>query len=107
MLGYTNIPATLCEYALVNRKINQLKLYIYLKVNCSGEISYNYKSYSKWSKELEISSKTTKSSLAWLIENKWVTVNSKKETLKIISYRKLSKKLGLKFKTGYLFEPTN
>jgi len=107
MLGYTNIPATLCEYALVNRKINQLKLYIYLKLNCNGKISYNNSSYSKWAKELVVSSRTTKNSLTWLIENKWITVNSKKNTLKIISYKKLSKKLGLKFKTGYLFEPTN
>ncbi|MDQ0592176.1 DNA-binding transcriptional regulator YhcF (GntR family) [Chryseobacterium ginsenosidimutans] len=107
MLGYTNIPASLCEYALVNQKINQLKLYIYLKLNCSGEIRYDEKSYSKWAKELEVSSKTIKNSLSWLKNNKWVTVNSKKDTLRIISYKKLANKLCLKFKSGYLFEPTH
>lgn len=107
MLGYTNIPATLCQYALVNKKINELKLFIYLKINSDGEIFYNRYSHSKWARELDISSKTVKSSLSWLIKSKWITVNGIKGTLKIISYKKLSKKLNLKFKSGYLFEPLN
>lgn len=105
MLGYTNIPALLCEYALINRKVNQLKLFIYLKINCSGEIEYNESSYSTWAKEICVNSKTVKTSLKWLIKNKWVTVNSKKKTLRIISYKNLSKKLNIDFNTGYLFEP--
>lgn len=107
MLGYTNIPATLCQYALVNKKINELKLYIYLKINSNGEIGYNRYSFSKWAKKLDLSSKTVKNSLAWLIKSKWITVNSIKGTLKIIGYKRLSKKLNLKFKSGYLFEPIN
>ncbi|MFC4687848.1 hypothetical protein ACFO4P_12965 [Epilithonimonas pallida] len=107
MLGYTNIPASLCEYALVNQKINQLKLYIYLKINCSGEISYDVSSYGKWAKELSVSSRTIKNSLVWLIKNKWITVDSIQNTLRIISYKNLAIKLDLKFKTGFLFEPEN
>ena len=68
---------------------------------------YNSSSYSKWAKDLCISSKTVKSSLQWLIKNRWVTVNSKRGSLRIISYKKLAWKLDLKFQTGFLFEPDN
>lgn len=107
MRGYTNIPVSLCEFALVNRKINQLKLYIHLKLNSDGFVVYNEKSYKEWSKEIGISSKTIKTSLDWLIKNKWITVNGKRNALHIISYKKLGQKLGLNFKSGILFEPTS
>ncbi len=107
MLGYTNIPATLCEYALVNRKVNQLKLYIFLKINSNGEVGFNDRCYNEWARAISVSSKTIKNSLVWLIKNKWITVNSKRKTIKIISYRNLARKLNLKFKNGYLFEPTD
>lgn len=107
MRGYTNIPVSLCEFALVNRKINQLKLYIHLKLNSDGFVVYNEKSYKEWSKEIGISYKTVKSSLYWLIKNKWITVNGKRNALHIISYKKLGQKLGLNFKSGILFEPTS
>jgi len=106
MRGYTNIPVSLCEFALVNRKINQLKLYIHLKLNSDGFVVYDEKSYKEWSKEIGISSKTIKTSLDWLIKNKWITVNGKRNALHIISYKKIGQKIGLNFKSGILFEPT-
>ena len=106
MRGYTNIPVSLCKFALVNRKINQLKLYIHLKLNSDGFVVYDEKSYKEWSKEIGISSKTIKTSLDWLIKNKWITVNGKRNALHIISYKKIGQKIGLNFKSGILFEPT-
>lgn len=104
MIGYTNIPVQLCEYALVNRKTNQLKLYIYLKINSDGEIYYYERSFNEWAEKLHINYKTIKNSLEWLIKNKWITVNSKKHTLKIISYQRLGRRLHFDSKSGYLFE---
>lgn len=104
MRGYTNIPVSLCEFALVNRKVNHLKLYIHLKLNSDGFVVYDEKSHKEWSKEIGISSKTIKTSLDWLIKNKWITVNGKRNALHIISYKKLGQKLGLNFKSGILFE---
>jgi len=65
MIGYNNIPVSLCEFALVNRKINQLKLYIHLKLNSDDE-----NSSKEWSKKIGISSTTIKTSHEWLIKNK-------------------------------------
>lgn len=96
----TNIPVSLCGYALVNRKINQLKLYIYLKLNCDGYIDYSKTCIEKWSKEIGVHVKTVMSSFAWLVKNKWITVNSKKQVLNIISYNRLTNKLQMQVKTG-------
>jgi len=68
---------------------------------------YDEKSYKEWSKEIGISYKTIKSSIEWLIKNKWITVNGKRKASHIISYKALERKLGLNFKSGILFEPNN
>lgn len=97
---FTNIPVSLCEYALVNQKINPLKLYIYLKLNSDGYILDNKELYSIWAKTIGISVKTIKSSLAWLIKNKWIIVNGKRNALNVISYQKLLRKLKIKPQSG-------
>lgn len=107
MKDFTNIPVSLIQYALVNRKINHLKLYIHLKLKDNGYVVYNNHSCKIWAEEIGIHEKTVKSSLDWLIAKKWVTGNKKRCVLRIISYRNLSLKLDLSLKTGYLFEPEN
>lgn len=107
MRTYTNIPVSLMEFALVNRKVNQLKLYIYLKLNSDGYVVYNNQSFNEWAKQLGISSKTIKTTFNWLIENKWISINSKRSSLNIISYSKLLRKIYLNYKSGILFEPSD
>ena len=102
---YTNIPILLCEFALVNRKVNQLKLYIYLKLNSEGYIEFDDLNFKKWADQIGVSERTIKTSLSWLIKEKWLTVNGKRNVIHVISYKKLKKKLNLNFKTGILFEP--
>lgn len=97
----TNIPVSLCEYALVNRKVNQLKLFMYLKLHCDGYIEEDI---NKWSKQIGIQVKTVKSSLKWLIKNRWITVNSKRNVLHVISYERLTSKLKMKVNTGILID---
>ena len=104
MRTFTNIPVSLCEYALVNRKINQLKLYIYLKLISDGYVVMSNSCNKQWSEAIGVHEKTVKSSLKWLIRHKWITVNSNRNALRIISYKNLSRKLGLGLKTGYLYE---
>lgn len=104
MRTITNIPVSLCEYALINRKVNQLKLYIYLKLSCKGYIEYNQTSIHKWSKEIGVHAKTVKSSFEWLVKNRWITVNSKRQALNIISYNRLKSRLQMKGITGVLIE---
>lgn len=107
MKSFTNIPVSLIEYALVNRKINQLKLYVYLKMNCEGYIVYDETSCKKWATEMGVTKKTITSSLNWLFKNGWITGNRKRFSIRIISYKKLSLKLQIGIKTGFLFEPYN
>ena len=104
MKTQTNIPVLLCEYVLKNRKINQFKLYIHLKLISDGYVTYNSQDFKNWSMTIGVDIKTIKSSLKWLIDNKWITVNSKRNVLHVISYKKLTKRLGLNFSSGYLYE---
>ena len=60
--------------------------------------------YKKWGEDIGVHEKTVKSSLEWLIRQKWITVNSNRTALRIISYKNLSYKLKLSLKTGYSYE---
>lgn len=104
MRGVTNIPVSLCEYAVVNRKINQLKLYIYLKLNSDGYIRFDKTDMKKCSETIGVNVKTVKSSLQWLVKNKWVTVNSKRQVLNVISYNRLKDKLKIRLQKGMKIE---
>jgi len=92
---YTTIPVSLCEYAVVNRKVNYLKLYVYLKYISSGHIRFDNRLYQVWATDLQVSTKTVINGIEWLKKNKWITVNSKRSGLRIISYSQLCKKLKL------------
>ena len=90
---YTSIPVDLCQYALINNRVNHLKLFLYLKTTSSGHISMkNYNLYSAWASDLELSERTIRNLFKWLIKNKWLTVNSKRVSYRIISYKQLNRK---------------
>jgi hypothetical protein len=104
---YTTIPVALCEYAVVNRKVNYLKLYVYLKHISSGHIRFHSCLYEVWATDLKISAKTVKKYIDWLIVNKWITVNSKRGSYRIISYKQLCKKLKLKNRKAVKYDENN
>lgn len=54
----------------------------------------------KCSETIGVNIKTVKSSLQWLVRNKWVTVNSKRQVLNVISYNRLKNKLKIKLQKG-------
>lgn len=102
---YTTIPVDLCQYALINNRVNHLKLFLYLKTTSSGHISMkNYNLYSAWASDLELSEKTIRNLFKWLIKNKWITVNSKRVSYRIISYKQLNRKLGFTNPKCFVFE---
>jgi hypothetical protein len=92
---YTTIPAVLCEYAVVNRKISHLKLYVYLKHISSGHIRFESRLYAVWATDLQVSTRTVTNGIEWLKKNKWITVNNKSCSLRIIGYGQLCRKLKL------------
>ncbi|MBV7440472.1 hypothetical protein KRX57_03495 [Weeksellaceae bacterium TAE3-ERU29] len=104
---YTSLPVGICIYALANKKVNQTKLYIYLKSIASGHIKYTktYYDYSKqWAKDLNCHPKTIKSGIDWLIRNKWITINNKSKSLRIVSYKQICNKYDVPYKSASIYE---
>lgn len=102
---YTSIPVELCKYALINRKTNHLMLFVYLKHISSGHLRFDTSLYKVWATDLNISERTVRDCITWLIKNKWITVNSKRKSLRIINYCQLCKKLYLSRKLSCIYEP--
>lgn len=101
---YATIPIALCLYALKNRKVNHLKLYIYFKLTSSGHVKYCPYSISAWSTDIGMSERWTKDAIKWLIRKGWITVNTKRKSYRIISYKQLCRKLKLEHHACVLFE---
>jgi len=102
---YTTIPVDLCQYALVNKRVNHLKLFLYLKTTSSGHVSMkNHNLYSAWASDLELSERTIRNLFKWLIKSKWITVNSKRVSYRIISYKQLNEKLRFTNPKCFVFE---
>jgi hypothetical protein len=79
----------LCKYAILNRKTNHLKFYIYLKVMASGHLKYDNSSYSAWASDICMSERWTKNTFKWFIKKGWVTINNKQKSLRVIGYKQL------------------
>lgn len=104
MRSYTNVPVGLCQFALVNRKVNQVRLYLLLKMSSDGYITYNEHSCAEWAKELLLTSRTVKSALEWLIKQRWITVDGKRCLYHIISYGRLGRRLDVDFGVGFWYD---
>lgn len=104
---YTTLPVELCRYALINRKSNHLLVFIYLKHITNGHISNDTSLYQEWAIDLRLNKRTISNCINWLIKNKWITVNGKKQSLKIIGYAKLFKKLKFQSLSAVRYEPDN
>lgn len=105
--AYTTIPIGLIQYALVRRKLNHLKVYTFLKCISSGHLSVKANSYKIWAKEIGISEKTLKTCLDWMLKNRWLSFNSKKQSLRVVGYRQLKRKYKTRFHTALKFDRPN
>ncbi len=100
-----NIPIELLVFALSKRKVNQVRLYLYLKSQCSGYLPWNQETIQKIKRDLSIKeTRTIQNNLTWLIKNSWVIMNSKRGVIRVVSYLVLSKKLQFHSATGVLFD---
>ncbi|CAM1343214.1 hypothetical protein [Tenacibaculum aestuarii] len=104
---YTSIPVGLCQYCIYNRKINHLKVYLYLKFTSSGHVKYISNPFEK-TKEiaeyLNLNEKTIKNCLNWLIKESWIVIFSSIKSIRIISYTKLCRALDIKTKRASIYE---
>jgi hypothetical protein len=104
--GYISIPIELCKYALTNHKVNQVKLFVYLKTICCGHFKLTDELIIKTCTDLGYKSKKTfYANISWLIRNKWITINSKSCSYRLVGLVQLSFKLGFHSVKGALFDP--
>lgn len=100
-----NVPVSLLIYALQNKKINPLKLYLYLKLVSSGHFHLCQESTEQVCAGLSWKSvKTFNHNLGWLVKHRWITVNSRTDSYRIVSYSQLQKLLKLRIRTGVIME---
>lgn len=102
--AYTTIPVGLIKVAIVNRKLNHLKIYVFLKCISSGHLSVKANSYKIWASEIGISEKTLKTCLDWMLKNRWLSFNSKIQSLRVVSYKQLKRKYKKGFYTAIKFD---
>jgi len=102
---YTTIPVELCTYALRNRKVNHMLLYVYLKHISSGHLRYDTSLYKIWAVDLDLSERTIRDCVKWLIRDKIITVNTKKSRIRVIGYKQLHKKLDFISFSAVRYEP--
>ena len=103
-----NIPIELLVYALSNRKVNPLRLFLYLKSQGSGYVHWTPDRKEKILSALNIKSpKTINANLKWLLKKGWVSINSKRASVRVVSYLVLAKKLNFKCATGVICENQN
>ena len=99
------IPIPIIIFALRNKKINQVKLYLWLKHTASGHLKLDDTNIEKICQRLRWKSpKTFNKNLKWLLKKGWATYNSTSENCRVISYHQLSKKIPFFTSTGVEIE---
>ncbi len=100
-----NLPITLIAHALTHKVVNQLRLYLCLKMQCSGTFKWDNQFVEETCKILNYkSTKTFKRNLMWLIKNKWVAYNSTNRVIRVKSFARLCCRLDIITHTGVWIE---
>ncbi len=101
---YLSIPVDFCIYGLSNYRINEVKLYIYLKYLFDGDFELNKETLNQIKEGLDIKSdKTAKKYFFFLFRNRWII--KRKGKYRIRGYDFLNKKLKF-IRTGHgIFYP--
>jgi len=99
-----NIPIELLVYALSKRKVSQVRLFLYLKSQSTGYLPWTKQVKERVQKDLDIKDvRTIDRNLQWLLKNKWITSNTKRKSIRVVSYLVLAKKLQFRSATGAIF----
>jgi len=99
-----NIPVELCQWALANKHVRELQVFIWLKMNCSGKIKITPEVLHNITKELGLkSAKTVKSAISVLMDRKWITFSKRSGYYFIKGFESIRKKEGFKRKTAVEF----
>lgn len=105
MQDYLNVPIGLSIYAIKSRNIEQVRLYCCLKMMYSGKFRDTKDNRRRICSVLQYKTPATfNKHLQWLINNKWLTVNSKTNIYRIIGFVQLKNKLQIATTAGAIFE---
>ncbi len=106
LMDYMNIPVAFCVYMLKTQKVKQFRLFIYLKTICSGHFKLSDSLIKKTCSELGYKSeKTFFVHLKYLVQKKWITVNSKSGNYRLIGYKQVANRLKVPTSKGGIFYP--
>lgn len=101
---YATVPIDLVKWVIKHGNINYFRLYIYLKYNSNGRISYTNEQIDYWAMDLGKSNKWVRNAVKWLEKKKWISVNSIKGLIHIKSYHRLMIKLKLTSKRAFRYD---
>lgn len=100
------IPISIILYSLRAKKVNQLKLFLYLKATTSGKIKLTDEAQEKICAALGWKDhRTYKTHIQWLLHHHWTTINTKTQELRLVSYQQLHKTIKGKIYTGSKMSP--
>ncbi|TKG89577.1 hypothetical protein EYV94_25080 [Puteibacter caeruleilacunae] len=89
------VPIDLLLYSLRKRKVNQVRLYLYLKYMASGNIKLTNEVIDDICSKLHWCKKTFEKHRQWLLRKKWISYNNKTKSLHIKGYKKIVIKIKL------------
>ena len=103
-----NVPVSLCIYALKNRLIGQLSLYLYLKMKSDGTVFKPESLRSEYCKVSTYSVWSFDRHLNWLIKNKWI-YKTDLDKYTVLSFNKLLRERKIECRTnrGAIFNPSD
>ena len=100
-----NVPITLIAYALTNKVVQQTRLYLCIKMMCSGTFKWDKHFESQACEMLNYKSlKSFERNLLWLLQNKWVAYNSTSGVIRVKSTARLCHKLDIVSHTAVWIE---
>lgn len=102
--NFLNIPVSVCYLAFQNNRIAELQLFCWLKTECSGHFKLNNQLLFAGITQLGITRQTFKKRLKWLVDNRWIGLNSKTGSHHINSFKVIHRRTGNESIKGILWE---
>lgn len=101
---YLLVPGELCQYALKNKFVSPLRLYIYLKTTCKGQRKIGYGDIKTICHELHWTGKTYRSNLKKLIAENWIGRDENSGYYFIRSFSAIALRNNFISRTGIIFK---
>jgi len=101
---HLNVPLHLCEFAIQNRFVKELRLYLYLKKECFGQIKLSSLKKEEIAIALSCGDRTVRNHLNSLMARNWIGYNEKSKYYFIRGFEKVRSIEGLAGRKGCWLE---